>query len=253
MYSELILIKQTFKGTVMNAAVTLKIGTLDFNNNFDESLGIIFDKVDHDNDISIISFECDEPEECSLLQLLINRSLVFDYEWTGYKLANSLLPAGGFYNRVNAQGQWKTFYVDCIEQMNMVSIDEITKTLRTLAADQVSHYIESLESRKVPSWEEQALILNGEMKPQFNIQKHCFSIDNHQGGEQISGYVEVGTGVALHFNGYGDLTSTDDSGTPLYCDLINGELHAVIFGDINLEEPTHIINLEAAKLSNRIS
>ena len=44
----------------MKAEVTLKIGTLDFNNNVDESLGVIFDKVDHDNDMNRPEFIGDQ-------------------------------------------------------------------------------------------------------------------------------------------------------------------------------------------------
>lgn len=54
-------------------------------------------------------------------------------------------------------------------------------------------------------------------------------------------------GISLFAEGYGDRTSEDGHGTPVYLELYEGALRLVVWADINVEEPTHIIGLGAAK------
>jgi hypothetical protein len=71
----------------------------------------------------------------------------------------------------------------------------------------------------------------------------------------ITGYIdnELGSGIALHFNGYSDCCSTDSNGTPIYIEKYEGNLRAIIYADINQEEPTHVVSLDGAKVSERIT
>lgn len=57
-------------------------------------------------------------------------------------------------------------------------------------------------------------------------------------------------GISIGFDGYGDKT-TDGRGTPIYIELHNGVPKIYIWGDINYDDPTLIISLEGAALSNR--
>ena len=52
--------------------------------------------------------------------------------------------------------------------------------------------------------------------------------------------------------GYGDFSSADGHGYPVFLELYQGTLRLVVFADINQEEPTHIIDLEGAREDRRI-
>lgn len=58
-------------------------------------------------------------------------------------------------------------------------------------------------------------------------------------------------GVSLFAEGYGDRTSAEGHGTPVFLELYRGELRLVIWADINDEEPTHIIPLGGAREADR--
>jgi hypothetical protein len=51
--------------------------------------------------------------------------------------------------------------------------------------------------------------------------------------------------------GYGDACSADGCGIPALIEVYEGELRIIIWGDINQEDPTHIISLEGARESAR--
>lgn len=58
-------------------------------------------------------------------------------------------------------------------------------------------------------------------------------------------------GVSLFALGYGDRTSADGHGTPVFIELLRGELRLLVWSDINAEEPTHIISLGGAREDRR--
>jgi hypothetical protein len=60
-----------------------------------------------------------------------------------------------------------------------------------------------------------------------------------------------GSGIEISPAGYGDALSQDGKGTPIYLELWEGKLQLVVWDDINKEDPSHIINLEGAKESER--
>jgi hypothetical protein len=57
--------------------------------------------------------------------------------------------------------------------------------------------------------------------------------------------------ISLHFPGFGDNASTDAAGEPFHIEYSKGIPRVIVFGNINQEEPTHVISLTAAKLSDR--
>lgn len=57
--------------------------------------------------------------------------------------------------------------------------------------------------------------------------------------------------ILIRAKGYGDFCSADGEGYPILIEQGNGVLRVVIWGDINQEDPTHIIELGDAKESNR--
>jgi hypothetical protein len=58
-------------------------------------------------------------------------------------------------------------------------------------------------------------------------------------------------GVALYAAGYGDGGSAEGHGTPVFIELYRGELRVLVWGDINREDPTHIIPLGGAREDRR--
>tara|TARA_R110002033_G_scaffold135713_6_gene175487 strand:- start:34256 stop:34876 length:621 start_codon:yes stop_codon:yes gene_type:complete len=76
--------------------------------------------------------------------------------------------------------------------------------------------------------------------------------DSNQSND-LNGYADNGVslGLSIHVAGYSDHTSTDDTGAPVYLEQYNGELRVIVYGDINQQDPTHVISLEGAKVSER--
>ena len=58
-------------------------------------------------------------------------------------------------------------------------------------------------------------------------------------------------GVGFHFPGFGDLTTVDGEGEPVYIEYRDGVPTVVVWGDINQEDPTHVISLEDAAEAKR--
>jgi hypothetical protein len=69
----------------------------------------------------------------------------------------------------------------------------------------------------------------------------------------LSGHIDNSgnLGLSIKFDGYGDYSSQDGHGTPIYIEAYDGKLRALIYSDINQCDPTHVINFDAAKESNR--
>ena len=52
--------------------------------------------------------------------------------------------------------------------------------------------------------------------------------------------------ISIFPDGYGDFSSADGHGCPVFLELYQGRLRLIVFADINSQEPT-IIDLEAAR------
>jgi hypothetical protein len=80
-----------------------------------------------------------------------------------------------------------------------------------------------------------------------------FNLFDEEVGDEIFGNIDSkeNLGISIFFEGYGDCTSQDDSGTPVYIEKYDGKLQVRIYGDINSEDATHNISLEGARLNKR--
>jgi hypothetical protein len=59
------------------------------------------------------------------------------------------------------------------------------------------------------------------------------------------------TGINLCPQGYGDANSEPGFGGPIFLEVYRGELRLIVWSDINHQEPTHVISLEAAREDRR--
>lgn len=63
----------------------------------------------------------------------------------------------------------------------------------------------------------------------------------------LSGWIENEThGVSIHVEGFGCCGMDDGHGAPIFIELYEGKLRAIVFADINSESPTHVIDLSGA-------
>jgi len=78
------------------------------------------------------------------------------------------------------------------------------------------------------------------------IKAVLFDVDRDFDAQEVD--IEVtSNGIAIHPEGTG--TKTETGGSPIWIEMKNGKLRVVVWGDINQEDPTHIIpiDLEGAK------
>jgi hypothetical protein len=101
----------------------------------------------------------------------------------------------------------------------------------------------------------QALGNNIDVNPESSNSPFSLKDEGISKRGDITGHIDnsLGFGIALHFNGYSDYCSKDSIGTPIYIESFEGDLRAIIYADINQEDPTHIISLENSKNSNRLA
>lgn len=57
--------------------------------------------------------------------------------------------------------------------------------------------------------------------------------------------------IGIQIQGFSDKTSDDHDGVPVLLDLSDGKLQLLVWADINQEDPTHIIDLEGARIEKR--
>ena len=53
--------------------------------------------------------------------------------------------------------------------------------------------------------------------------------------------------ITINVKGYGELTSKDGQGEPILIEKFENKLRVVLWGDINAEEATHIVDMEGAR------
>lgn len=58
-------------------------------------------------------------------------------------------------------------------------------------------------------------------------------------------------GISIAMPGFGDKTSSDGEGAPIYLDFCDGKMQLLVWADINQEDPTHVIDMSGALESNR--
>jgi hypothetical protein len=68
----------------------------------------------------------------------------------------------------------------------------------------------------------------------------------------VEGRVEIGPGgVEVLFEGYGTCCMKPGYGSPIFIEYYEDKLTLRVWSDINSEDPTHVIDLEAARESAR--
>lgn len=71
-------------------------------------------------------------------------------------------------------------------------------------------------------------------------------------GEQPVEIVATPLGISIYAKGYGDSWSVEGRGIPIWIDFRNGDLRVYVFGNINSENPTHVISLANAREERRL-
>jgi hypothetical protein len=75
-------------------------------------------------------------------------------------------------------------------------------------------------------------------------------VDNPDGGNSVGIKLLRGSyGVLVKLDGFSDLRSND--GEVVLIENREGNPHVIVWGDINSEDPTHVINLAGANKSRR--
>jgi hypothetical protein len=77
------------------------------------------------------------------------------------------------------------------------------------------------------------------------------AIDEESNIETEVTIVLTGRGIAISVEGYGDYYSNQGEGIPILLEMYEGRLRLVVWGDINKQDPTQIIDLEHALESQR--
>jgi len=83
--------------------------------------------------------------------------------------------------------------------------------------------------------------------PEFRVNIRNYNNDKLQRVHFFAG----SDGIDISPVGYGNKTSEDGYGVPIFIETTEEGLRLVVWADINNEEPTHIINLEGARDSAR--
>jgi len=124
----------------------------------------------------------------------------------------------------------------------IIELTEQLETLRSKNSDDLTKIVEVFGEISILSARLSRSVLKGEAE---------FILSDEETGETLNVHAKVGAyGLYIGADGYGDLTSAD-GGEFLLLDWFNSKFRTLIWSDINLEEPTHTILLEDAKLSNR--
>jgi len=82
---------------------------------------------------------------------------------------------------------------------------------------------------------------------------HAMLVDassDHPGIQPVK-IVATAFGVELLADGHGNYGTEPGHGSSLFVELFQGRLRLLVWGDINLEEPTHIIDLSGAREDRR--
>lgn len=91
---------------------------------------------------------------------------------------------------------------------------------------------------------------NIDVQHSFNLIDESASPSEFSG---VNGYIDNSNhlGLSVHFEGYSDSSPTGSTNPLIYIEKYNSSLRAIIYADINQDEPTNVICLEKAKISNR--
>ena len=82
----------------------------------------------------------------------------------------------------------------------------------------------------------------------------CGDLKDQFGSENVVPITaKIGNGMLeIGIKGYGDMTSRNGKGTPILIEQREGKAFLVVWGDINQEDPTHVIDLSGAMEDRRL-
>lgn len=123
--------------------------------------------------------------------------------------------------------------------------------------DNITRLLSEIQSlKKQPSVNKESLnalfSIAGELESE-NAPLPSFTLQDDTGHGDVTGNVNnvAHLGLAIHVEGYGEYSSQDDQGAPVYIEKYDGELRVLVYADINQEDPTHVVCLEGARLDKR--
>jgi hypothetical protein len=76
-------------------------------------------------------------------------------------------------------------------------------------------------------------------------------IKDETGGTQSIRIEAHDRSILICPEGYGEKSAKDGEGAPIMIEKYDGKLRVIVWSDINLEDPTHTIEMEGAKEDNR--
>lgn len=76
-------------------------------------------------------------------------------------------------------------------------------------------------------------------------------IKDETGGTQSVRIESHSHHIVIRPKGYGDACSKDGDGFPIMIEKYDGKLRVILWGDINMQDPTHTIDMEGAREDNR--
>ena len=78
-----------------------------------------------------------------------------------------------------------------------------------------------------------------------------FTLQSKDGESLKIAITAAGSSLEIRIDGYGEFSSTDGTGCPIVIDFYEGRPRLLVWADINREDYTHAIELEAAAEANR--
>lgn len=83
-------------------------------------------------------------------------------------------------------------------------------------------------------------------------QEFAFQLRDPETGKTVNGKVVAENyGLEIFIEGYGNYSCESGQGSPLFLEIWDGELRAVLWSNINEEDPTHVVSLEKAREDSR--
>ena len=71
--------------------------------------------------------------------------------------------------------------------------------------------------------------------------------------KSLKGVIRINAmGIMVSCDGYGDCGSEDGHGSPMLVEFYQGRLRVIAWSDINVEDPTHTIDMEDSRESKRL-
>ncbi|PSF35977.1 hypothetical protein C7H19_14615 [Aphanothece hegewaldii CCALA 016] len=91
------------------------------------------------------------------------------------------------------------------------------------------------------------------MTNQIAHQKLPFILKDSVSQQSVRGKVaHINNGLEIYFDGYGNYSCEPTSGSTILIEVFEQSLRVIIWGDIQQEDPTHVIELDGAREALRV-